>query len=222
MQTSVRQDRHLYIGASDIPCIMGISPFKTRFDLLLEKAQLVVNEFEGNEYTEYGNIMEPKIRNYLNQFEDEPLIEGKFVKGIKRVHTDGENSIKIVEIKTTSKIYKTLRKYKIYMVQLLFAMMLEEKRFGKLAVYKRPKDFDTNFNKDFLQTFDFEIDEFKDWVEEIEIAVKEFLVDLDKVKNNPLIEEYELNKSRLEKQKITTQFTNKIELEDIDEMLKGD
>ena len=48
----VTKDRHKYIGGSDIPIIMGISDFKTRFDLLLEKAQLKEDDFEGNVYTE--------------------------------------------------------------------------------------------------------------------------------------------------------------------------
>ena len=37
MQDTVAKDRHKYIGGSDIPIIMGISPFKSRYDLLLEK-----------------------------------------------------------------------------------------------------------------------------------------------------------------------------------------
>ena len=60
----VTKDRSKYIGGSDIPAIMGISHFKTRFDLLLEKAQLQENQFDGNSYTEYGNELEPKIRDY--------------------------------------------------------------------------------------------------------------------------------------------------------------
>ena len=38
MQETVKQDRDKYIGGSDIPVIMNLSPFKSRFDLLLEKA----------------------------------------------------------------------------------------------------------------------------------------------------------------------------------------
>ena len=44
MQKSVKEDREKYIGGSDIPIIMGISPFKSRFDLLLEKAELKDND----------------------------------------------------------------------------------------------------------------------------------------------------------------------------------
>ena len=60
-------DREKWIGGSDIPAIMGISPFTTRFDLLLFKAQLVESDFGGNEYTKYGQTMEPKIRDYINK-----------------------------------------------------------------------------------------------------------------------------------------------------------
>ena len=62
MQISVKENRDLYIGGSDIPKIMGISTFQTRWELLQEKAGLLENSFEGNSYTEYGNKMEPKIR----------------------------------------------------------------------------------------------------------------------------------------------------------------
>ena len=58
MQASVKEDRNLYIGGSDVPIILGISPFKTRYELLLEKAQIEESMFEGNAYTEYGNVME--------------------------------------------------------------------------------------------------------------------------------------------------------------------
>ena len=37
---NVEVERYKYIGGSDIPIIMGISQFKKRFDLLLEKAHL--------------------------------------------------------------------------------------------------------------------------------------------------------------------------------------
>ena len=62
-------DRNLFIGGSDIGIIMGISPFKTRFDLLIEKAGYKENNFTGNDFTEFGHIIEPKIRDYINESE---------------------------------------------------------------------------------------------------------------------------------------------------------
>ena len=139
-------DRDKYIGGSDIPIIMGISPFKTRFDLLLEKAGLKENNFTGNEYTEYGNILEPKIRNYIN-FTDEingyggGFEEYKTIKGDVRCHLDGFNEHEVLEIKTTSQIHEDINDYKTYLVQLLFYMQTVNVEFGLLAVYERPTDF---------------------------------------------------------------------------------
>lgn len=77
----VRTDRNKYVGGSDIPTIMNINPFKKRFDLLLEKAELLENEFEGNIYTEYGNVLEPKIREYINKLKNTNYIEYKKIDG---------------------------------------------------------------------------------------------------------------------------------------------
>ena len=41
----VAEGRDKYIGGSDIPVIMGLSPFKTRWQLLLEKAGLEESSF---------------------------------------------------------------------------------------------------------------------------------------------------------------------------------
>ena len=127
MQETVKQDREKYIGGSDIPVIMNLSPFKSRFDLLLEKAGYKENDFEGNVYTEYGNTMESKIREAINSQIKEPFTEGKHIREAEadeiigvRIHTDGENSDSILEIKTTSQIYPCVDDYKLYLVQLLF------------------------------------------------------------------------------------------------------
>ena len=64
MQETVKKDREKYIGGSDIPIIMNLSPFKSRYDLLLEKAGYKEDTFSGNIFTEYGNIMEEKIREH--------------------------------------------------------------------------------------------------------------------------------------------------------------
>ena len=66
MQETVNKDRDKYIGGSDIPVIMNLSPFKSRYDLLLEKAGFKEDEFKGNIYTEYGNTLEPIIREWIN------------------------------------------------------------------------------------------------------------------------------------------------------------
>lgn len=208
MQDSVSKDRDKYIGGSDIPIIMNLSPFKTRFNLLLEKAGYKEDTFEGNVYTEYGNTMEPKIRGYFNDdliaYKHTPFVEGKHVReatedeviGV-RLHTDGERTtpsgeVEVLEIKTTSNIYDSVDEYKIYLVQLLFYMVNLGAPYGRLAVYERPEDLDEEFKPERLHLYAVELGEYKDLVEEIGRAIESFIEDLAKVKDNPFITEEEL------------------------------
>jgi putative phage-type endonuclease len=190
----VTVDRELYIGGSDIPIIMNISPFKTRFDLLLEKAELKENDFSGNEYTEFGNILEPKIREYINEtlYKKEPFKVDTIIKDDLRGNFDGINKTAILEIKTTSQIYDNVDDYKIYLVQLLFYMQLAKKEKGVLAVYHRPEDFNEEFDEKRLQIFMVDINNYKKLLEEINIAIDKFREDLIKIKENPFLTEEDL------------------------------
>lgn len=189
---NVTVDRDKYIGGSDIPIIMGISPFKTRWELLQEKAGLIQNDFKGNIYTEYGNVLEPKIRSFINESEKDKFVEGKDIIGDIRCHTDGLNKTTVLEIKTTSQIHKELKDYKVYLVQLLFYMNNTKRKKGKLAVYSRPDDFDEEFDETRLSVYDLNIKDYKELVNEINIAVDKFRIDLQKIKDNPFIAEEEL------------------------------
>lgn len=193
----VKTDRNLYIGGSDIPIIMGISPFKKRFDLLLEKANLKENDFEGNQYTEYGNLMEPKIRNYINNTQKVNFIEDKKIIGDIRCHVDGFDVGTILEIKTTSQIHSKVEDYKIYLVQLLFYMYNYNVEHGLLAVYERPSDFNEVFEAERLTIYYVYINDFKDLLNDILKAVEQFRIDLEKVKANPFITEEELQPNEL-------------------------
>lgn len=188
----VKTDRHKFIGGSDIPIIMGISHFKSRYDLLLEKAQLKEDDFDGNEYTEYGNIMEPKIRQYINVFMNRNFKEDKLEKNDIRCHFDGIDDDTILEIKTTSQLYQDVNAYKVYLVQLLFYMMNANINKGILAVYERPDDFNEIFDSDRLYLYTIDIDNYKKLCNEILEAVEQFKIDLEKVKNNPFTSEENL------------------------------
>ena len=204
MQESVSKDREKFIGGSDIPIIMELSPFKSRFDLLLEKAGYKKNDFEGNVFTEYGNTMESKIREHVNSELISTFVEGKHIMDVPkdwnehpngmriRCHTDGEIDDAILEIKTTSQIFDSLDDYQIYLVQILFYMAMTGKETGLLAVYKRPDDMDETFNADNLQIWEIHMTDHHGLVDEIKKAVSRFLDDLQKVKSNPFITEDEL------------------------------
>ena len=199
MQETVKQDRDKYIGGSDIPIIMNLSPFKSRFDLLLEKAGYKEDAFEGNVYTEYGNKLEPKIRDWINLTCQSDYREGKHIREAEdgeiigiRIHTDGENDNSILEIKTTSQIYENLEDYKLYLVQLLFYMVNTGKQQGVLAVYERPEDLSEEFEPERLQLFNISLENHTVLCEEIGAACEKFIEDLQKVKDNPFITEEEL------------------------------
>jgi len=193
MQKSVEEDRNLYIGGSDIPIIMGISPFKTYYQLLKEKVGIEEPEHVENEYVEYGNVMEEKIRDYVSQVHDTCFKEDKLINEDIRCHVDGFNGSEIIEIKTTSKIHKKVRTYKYYIVQLLFYMINYNVEYGYLEVYKRPKDFNEEFDSDLLTEYCINIEDYQDWVEEIKQAIEKFRKDKKRLEENVLLGEDDFN-----------------------------
>ena len=189
MGYDVTIDRDKYIGGSDIPVIMGISSFKTRYELLLEKAGLQESDFRGNRYTEYGNIMEPQIRDWVNAME---LRGGDFepsmiINGDIRCHTDGFNGLCVLEIKTTSHIYQYLDEYKVYLVQLLKYMQEYGVRWGLLAVYERPEDFSTVFDEERLKVYEVDANIYTEMLAEVNHEINRFRADLARLKENPLL-----------------------------------
>ena len=189
MQKSVEEDRNLYLGGSDVPIIMGLSPFKTYYQLLKEKVGIEQPEKVENPYIDYGNVMEGKIRDYINSLTSSQFVEDKLIKGDIRCHVDGYDGKQIIEIKTTSRTHKKVRTYKYYIVQLLFYMMNYDVKDGMLLVYERPKDFDEEFDENRLQRFDIDILDYQDWVEEIKAAIEKFRMDKKRLEENVLLGE---------------------------------
>lgn len=192
MQKSVNQNRQAYVGGSDLPIIMGISPFKTRWELLQEKAGLKPIEQVSNIYIDYGNAMEGKIRAYINKGRKDKFKEGKHTEEGEvigfRCHTDGENSDTVLEIKTTGGNVDK----KVYLVQLLFYMMKAEKPNGMLAVYTRPEDMSEEFDKNRLEVECITLDMYADLCNEINRAVDFFISNLADLKDNPFLTEEDL------------------------------
>lgn len=189
MEYDVTIDRNEYIGGSDIPIIMGISPFKTRYRLLLEKAGLAENDFTGNKYTVYGQTLEPQIREYINDKYQTNFEPNRVYNGVLRCHTDGFNGERVLEIKTTSHIYDTVDEYKVYLVQLLLYMQENNVENGLLVVYERPDDFDTEFDPKKLREFEINANEYKLLTDQINAEISQFLRDLERIKENPLLTE---------------------------------
>ena len=185
----VSQDRDTYIGGSDIPVILGISKFKSRWQLLLEKAGLEESSFSGNRYTEYGHYIEPFIRDHINLTYNTQFVPNRVIDGDIRCHTDGFNGECVLEIKSTSDIHSTVDGYKVYLVQLVKYMEENEVQRGILAVYDRPEDMNTIFDATRLQVFEIVLDDYRNLLNHVNRELDKFRADLERLKENPLLTE---------------------------------
>lgn len=213
----VTKDRDKYIGGSDIPAVMGISKFRSRWDLLQEKALGKRSDFQGNEYTEYGRAMEPVIRDYVNATGGHFVDDTVKIDGDLRYHADGyektndswNGESRVLEIKTTSDFHRyegmmicddkefLLKHYKQYLVQLLLGLRLYKARIGILAVYERPEDFSLDFDRERVQLCVIRGDEWADVYEEMDRALDKFREDRDKLKENPFLTEEDLQPTEI-------------------------
>lgn len=189
----VTKDRDKYIGGSDIAAILNISKFKTRWQLLKEKAGVEEPSFTGNVYTEYGNVLEPQIRSYINDQCSANFVEGKIINGYLRYHADGVDYEKgmVLEIKTTSTIHDDVKDYDYYLCQLLMGIEMYGYEDGILAVYKRPEDFNEEFNSDRLTVYNIKKSDYSAYIEHIKEEVERFRSDWMRLKENPFTTEEE-------------------------------
>lgn len=186
---NVTENRNLFVGGSDVPIILGISKYKTQFELAKEKVGLVPSSFQGNEYTVFGQTLEPHIRNYINainltNFQPDTVIDKK--RGI-RGNCDGadyEESL-LLEIKTHGK-NPTLEVYK---AQMQLYMNVFDLQSGWLAMYERPENFDAEFDADRLKIEVVEYDE--KYAHEILEAINLFWIRCEALKQNPEMTEVE-------------------------------
>ena len=184
---TVTKDREKFIGGSDLAGIMGLSPFIDRWTLLQQKAGLKERDFFGNEYTRYGDELEPIVRDYINEKycrDFEPAVK---VDGDLRGNCDGIDEGGLLEIKTTSHVYDTLDDYKGYLVQILFYMKIFNVQHAMLAVYHRNEDFSTDFDPSRLQVIPIDIKDHLDTMDEVEQAIEMFRKDLSELRENPLL-----------------------------------
>ena len=110
-----KEQRQNRIGGSEFATVLGINPYKKRIELILEKAGVITNTFEGNDATRRGEFLENDI---IAMFEDETGLsvtneQEEFIIQPKdclelRCHVDGITSDDCVfEAKTTDKKSKT-------------------------------------------------------------------------------------------------------------------
>ena len=109
------EERRNRIGGSEFGTILNVNPYQKRIELVLEKAGVITNIFEGNEATRRGEFLENDI---IAMFEDKTGLsvtneQEEFIIQPKnclelRCHVDGITSDDCVfEAKTTDKKAKT-------------------------------------------------------------------------------------------------------------------
>lgn len=210
-ESNVVENRHMYVGGSDVPAILGISKYKTQFQLAKEKTGIEPSEFKGNEYTEYGNVLEPQIRDYINAINNTNFVPDTRIdreKGI-RSNTDGydaENQL-ILEIKTHGKTPDI----KSYEAQMQLYMWHFGVKFGWLALYERPENFDIEFDADRLQIEVINRDD--EYVQKILDAIETFWIRCEYLKDNPEMTEQEFMAIGQNEISIVAKQVEKLELQ---------
>ena len=146
---NVTIDRHKYTGGSDLPTILGLNAKygKSIYDFAREKAGIIPNTFKGNQFTHYGNLMEPIIRDYINSIYGANYLEDTIIDSDRgyRGNTDGidrQAEYPILEIKTFGENLDV----EYYTAQCQFYMETFNQPACLLVGYKRPKDFYTGMD----------------------------------------------------------------------------
>lgn len=186
---NVTKKRNIYCGGSDIPTILGINKYKTQFELALEKTGLVEREFISNEYIKFGNMLEPQIRDYINAVNVTNFIEETYIDEEKAIRSNVDGIDKEENILLEIKTHGANPTMKVYEVQMQLYMYQSGADVGWLALYKRPKNFDTEFDEDNLQIKEINRDE--ELIEKILESVELFWERCELLKLNPKMDEAE-------------------------------
>jgi len=186
---NVTKNRNIYVGGSDIPTILGLNKYKTQFELAQEKVGIKKSEFKGNEYTQFGNVMEPQIRDYINAVNETNFTPETKIDQTRNIrsNTDGydfENNL-ILEIKT----HGANPNLKVYDAQMQLYMAQFGCDTGWLALYKRPDNFDVEFDSSRLKIEVVARDD--DYVNRIYEAIETFWIRCEFLKDNPEATEQE-------------------------------
>ena len=156
---NVTKNRESFIGGSDIPTILGINKYKKQDELALEKAGLVEREFITNQYIQFGNILEPQIRDYINAVNQTNFVEETYIDEEKAIRSNVDGIDKEENILLEIKTHGANPAMKVYEVQMQLYMYQSGAEVGWLALYQRPKDFDIEFDRNNLRIVEIERDE---------------------------------------------------------------
>ena len=198
----VTVDREKYIGGSDLPVILGYNKMygKSIVEFAKEKLKLLPNTFVGNQFTQYGNLMEDKVRQYINNTFNLDFKPDSVVDEVRkyRGNCDGidVNNKLLFECKTFSGKLKV----NYYTPQCQFYMELFDIDECWLVGYERPKDFysgldysiendniffDTSFDEDRVVIY--KINRDADYFKKVELEIEKFKYLLNCLKEDAII-----------------------------------
>lgn len=203
-EDNVETNRHLYIGGSDLPSILRLNKQygKPLLTFGKEKLGIIENTFKGNEYTRYGQFMEPFVRDYINNVfgykfkEDSKIDSDRMYRG----NCDGIDKKQgmLLEVKT----FGAKLDIRMYEPQCQFYMELFNVDECLLVGYKRPSTFYTgiefNFDNDasfFDLTFDesnvvvYKIKRDKEMFAKMELEINKFKYLLDCLREEVVLNE---------------------------------
>ena len=202
------ENRNKYLGGSDLPALFNVSPFKDCFTLAREKAGVIPATFKGNEYTRYGQLLEPQIRDYINSIYELKFKENTNINeelGL-RSNCDGldKEAGLLLEIKTNAGDKTTYEDVYDYILQMQMYMFQFNVEKGYLVQYKRPENFWSGLNYEtqhtddyFNQEFDperisvMEIKRDDKLIQQILSKAEKFWSDVERLKENPNMTEEE-------------------------------
>ncbi|EOS8069294.1 YqaJ viral recombinase family protein [Enterococcus faecium] len=186
---NVTEKRTQYVGGSDVPVILGLSKYKTQFELAKEKAGIVQPDKSSNPYIQFGNKMEPLIRDYINTMNSLNFHPDTFINkdDMIRSNVDGidlENKM-LLEIKT----HGANPTERVYEAQMQLYFHQTDCDYGWLAMYHRPKNFDLEFDRKNLVIKEIERDQ--GYIEKILDSIETFWIRVEYLKEKTDMTEQE-------------------------------
>lgn len=186
---NVTAKRNVYVGGSDVPTILGINKYKTQFELAKEKVGIEERPFVSNPYTKFGDQLEPHIREHINAVNDTSFVVDTYVNEEQRIRSNVDGIDKEQNVLLEIKTHGSNPTLKVYEAQMQLYMSQIGCNTGWLALYKRPKDFDIEFDSDNLEIREVERDD--EQIKEILSAIELFWTRCEFLRNNPEMDEIE-------------------------------
>lgn len=186
---NVEEKRNIYVGGSDVPTILGINKYKTQFQLAKEKIGLEKPEFVSNPYVKFGNVLEPQIRDYINAINQKNFVVDTYIDEEKHIRSNVDGIDKEEKILLEIKTHGANPTWKVYEAQMQLYMKQTGAEVGWLATYRRPEDFDVEFDADRLDITAIERDE--KYISQILEAIDTFWIRCEFLKDDPEMDEAE-------------------------------